>query len=69
MEIKKLNSLVELYFEKLNELDKDKPFLEWLKLNKTTYTWSQVSERIKHLSPSFIIDLILLVSLKILSEI
>ena len=46
MEIKKLNSLVELYFEKLNEIDKDKPFLKWLKPNKTTYTWSQVSERI-----------------------
>ena len=46
MEVKKLNSLVELYFEKLNEIDKDKPFLKWLKPNKTTYTWSQVSERI-----------------------
>ncbi len=46
MEIKKLNSLVELYFEKLNEIDKDKPFLKWLKPNKITYTWSQVSERI-----------------------
>ena len=46
MEIKKLNSLVELYFEKLNEIDKDKPFLRWLKPNKTTYTWFQISERI-----------------------
>ena len=46
MEVKKLNSLVELYFEKLNKIDKDKPFLKWLKPNKTTYTWSQVSERI-----------------------
>ncbi len=46
MEIKTLNSLVELYFEKLSEIDKDKPFLKWLKPNKTTYTWSQVSERI-----------------------
>ncbi len=46
MEIKKLNSLVELYFEKLNEIDKDKPFLKWLKPNKTTYTWFQISERI-----------------------
>ena len=46
MEVKKLNSLVELYFEKLNEIDKDKPFLKWLKPNKTIYTWSQVSERI-----------------------
>ena len=46
MEVKKLNSLVELYFEKLNEIDKDKPFLRWLKPNKTTYTWFQISERI-----------------------
>ena len=46
MEVKKLNSLVELYFEKLNEVDKDKPFLKWLKPNKSIYTWSQVSERI-----------------------
>ena len=46
MEIKKLNSLVELYFEKLNEIDKDKPFLKWLKPNTTTYTWFQISERI-----------------------
>ncbi len=46
MEINKLNSLVELFFKKLDQIDKDKPFLKWLKPNKTTYTWSQVSERI-----------------------
>ena len=46
MEINKLNSLVELFFEKLDKIDKDKPFLKWLKPNKSTYTWSQVSERI-----------------------
>ncbi len=46
MEINKLNSLVELFFEKSNKIDKDKPFLKWLKPNKSTYTWSQVSERI-----------------------
>ena len=46
MEINKLNSLVELFFEKSKRIDKDKPFLKWLKPNKSTYTWSQVSERI-----------------------
>ncbi len=46
MEINKLNSLVELYFEKLDKVDKDKPFLKWLKPNKPTYTWSQISDRI-----------------------
>ena len=46
MNIAKINSLVELYFKKLEEIDKEKPFLKWLKPNKPTYTWSQVSERI-----------------------
>ena len=46
MEINKLNSLVELFFKKLDQVDKDKPFLKWLKPNKPTYTWSHVSERI-----------------------
>ena len=46
MDIEKINSLVELYFKKLEEIDKEKPFLKWLKPNKPTYTWSQVSERI-----------------------
>ncbi len=46
MNIEKINSLVELYFKKLEEIDKQKPFLKWLKPNKPTYTWSQVSERI-----------------------
>jgi len=46
MNIAKTNSLVELYFKKLEEVDKEKPFLKWLKPNKPTYTWSQISERI-----------------------
>ena len=50
MEINKLNSLVELFFKKLDQVDKDKPFLKWLKPNKPTYTWSHVSERIFKLS-------------------
>ena len=50
MEINKLNSLVELFFKKLDQVDKDKPFLRWLKPNKPTYTWSHVSEKIFKLS-------------------
>ena len=46
MEINKLNSLVELFFEKLKEVDKKKPFLKWLKPSKPTYNWLEVSERI-----------------------
>jgi len=46
MEVNKLNSLVELFFEKLNKINKEKPFLKWLKPNKSTYTWYQVSEKI-----------------------
>ena len=30
MEIDKLNSLVELYFKKCEEVDPDRPFLKWL---------------------------------------
>ena len=74
MEINKLNSLVELYFNKCNEIDNDRPFLKWLKPGKPTYSWGDIKERIfklshkiKHLSPSLINDLILPESLNILS--
>tara|TARA_B100000945_G_scaffold283943_1_gene253270 strand:- start:155 stop:1834 length:1680 start_codon:yes stop_codon:yes gene_type:complete len=50
MEIKRLNSLVELFFKKLDQIDKERPFLKWLKPNKSTYTWSKVSEKIFKLS-------------------
>ena len=50
MEINKLNSLVELYFKKCDEVDKKKPFLEWLKPGKPTYNWGDVRERIFQLS-------------------
>ena len=46
MKIDKLNSLVELFFKKLEEVDSDKPFLKWLKPNKPTYTWKDISEKI-----------------------
>ena len=50
MQINKLNSLVELYFKKCDEVDKKKPFLEWLKPGKPTYNWGDVRERIFKLS-------------------
>ena len=50
MEINKLNSLVELFFKKLEKIDNKKPFLKWLKPNKPTYTWQDISERIFKLS-------------------
>ncbi|MDB9705464.1 long-chain fatty acid--CoA ligase [Pelagibacteraceae bacterium] len=50
MEINKLNSLVELYFNKCNEIDNDKPFLKWLKPGKPTYSWGDIKERIFKLS-------------------
>ena len=50
MEINKLNSLVELYFNKCEEVDKNKAFLKWLKSEKPTDTWGNVKERILKLS-------------------
>ena len=46
MNVKELNSLVELYFKKYETIDPDKPFLRWLKANKSTYTWKEISEKI-----------------------
>ena len=34
MKIKELNSLIELYFKKCDEVDPEKPFLKWLKPGK-----------------------------------
>ena len=50
MEIDKLNSLVELYFKKCEEVDPNKPFLKWLKPGKSTYSWGDIKERIFKLS-------------------
>ena len=50
MKISKLNSLVELYFNKCNEIDNNKPFLKWLKPGKPTYSWGDIKERIFKLS-------------------
>ena len=50
MEIDKLNSLVELYFKKCEEVDPDRPFLKWLKPGKPTYSWADIKERVFKLS-------------------
>ena len=40
MEINKLNSLVDLYFQKVEEVDLKKPFLKWLNpKNNHQYNW------------------------------
>ena len=53
MELSKINSLVELFFTKYNELNStsDKLFLKWLKDNKKDFlTWKQVERNIQILS-------------------
>ena len=50
MDISKLNSLVELYFKKTEEVDGKKPFLKWLKPNKPTYNWEDITKRIYKLT-------------------
>ena len=53
MELSKINSLVELFFTKYEELNStpDKPFLKWLKNNKRDFiTWKQVERNIQILS-------------------
>ena len=46
MKINELNSLVELYFKKCEEVNPNKPFLKWLKPSKPTYSWGDIKERI-----------------------
>ncbi len=50
MKLSEINSLVELYFKKSSDIDGKKPFLKWLKSNKPTYNWDDVTERIYKLS-------------------
>ena len=50
MEVSKINSLVELFFKKLEEVDNSKSFLNSLKSEKTIYSWKDVSENILKLS-------------------
>ena len=46
MNVNKLNSLVELYFNKSEKVDGKRPFLKWLKPGKPTYNWEDTTQRI-----------------------
>ncbi len=51
MQISRTNSLVELFFNKLNEVEDKKVFLKWLKPNKNyEFNWKEVGEKILKLS-------------------
>ena len=51
MDVSKINSLVELYFKKIEQIDKKKPFLKWLNpKNNHQYNWEEVTEKIYKLS-------------------
>ena len=50
MDISKFNSLVELYFKKAEEVNGKRPFLKWLKSDKPTYNWEDITQRIYKLS-------------------
>ena len=51
MNIKTTNSLVELFFNKLDKTDIKKPFSQWLNLNHNQpYSWEEVAEKILKLS-------------------
>tara|TARA_B100001057_G_scaffold252477_1_gene252733 strand:- start:142 stop:1842 length:1701 start_codon:yes stop_codon:yes gene_type:complete len=61
MELDKINSLVELFFEKYKEkkLIPNQPFLKWLKNEKSNFqTWEQVTQKISLLSEYLKKDLI-----------
>ena len=50
MDISKINSLVELFFKKIEEIEGKKPFLKWLKPDKPPYNWDNITERIYKLT-------------------
>ena len=50
MKLSEINSLVELYFKKSEEIEGKKPFLKWLKPDKPTYNWEDITTRIFKLS-------------------
>ena len=53
MELNKINSLVELFFEKYEEIStsSDQEFLKWLKDNQKKFlTWKEVEIKVKALS-------------------
>ena len=60
MDLSRINSLVELFFKKFEEIssNSDKPFLKWLNNNKeNSFTWKQVELKVRILSEYLKIDL------------
>ena len=45
MQINQINSLVELYFKKAEQIDGKRPFLKWLKPDKKTYNWEDITQK------------------------
>jgi long-chain acyl-CoA synthetase len=52
MQLNEINSLVELFYKSFNQnnLQPDRPFLKWLKLDDKFLTWGQVEKKINALS-------------------
>ena len=51
MNVSKINSLVELYFNKADKIDEEKPFLQWLNPeSNSVLRWKEVTEKILKLS-------------------
>ena len=51
MDVSKINSLVELYFKKVDQIDKKKPFLQWLNpKHNRIYDWEEITDKIFKLS-------------------
>ena len=50
MKLSEINSLVELYFKKSEDIEGKKPFLKWLKPDRQTYNWEDITNRIFKLS-------------------
>ena len=49
MQLNEINSLVELFYKSFNQnnLQPDRPFLKWLKLDDKFLTWGQVEKKNK----------------------
>ncbi len=50
MQINQINSLVELYFNKREQVEGKRAFLKWLKPDKKTYNWEDITQRVYKLS-------------------
>ena len=54
MNVRDINSLVELFFKKADKINKNKPFLEWLNpKNNLKYNWGDVVTKVYQLTSKF----------------